>query len=63
MGTDFLGEIPLEMTIREASDNGRPIVASEPDGVHASAYRALADAVWSKVSGGPERVAPRIVIE
>ncbi len=42
MGLPFLGEIPLEMTIRESSDQGRPVVATEPDGAHARAYRAIA---------------------
>ncbi len=63
MATDFLGEIPLEMAIREGSDSGRPIVATDPDGPHAAAYRAIAEAVWSKLSGEPARTAPRIVIE
>ena len=36
-GIPFLGEIPLDIQIRETSDDGRPIVATEPDGVHAQA--------------------------
>ena len=36
-GIPFLGEIPLDMQIRETSDDGRPVVATEPDGVHAQA--------------------------
>ena len=63
MGVDFLGEIPLDMAIREGSDTGRPIVATEPDGAHAAAYRAIAEAVWAKLSGEPARTAPRIVID
>ena len=38
----FLGAIPLVMSIRENSDAGTPPVAAEPDGVEASAYRAIA---------------------
>ena len=63
MGTDFLGEIPLEMAIRAGSDDGQPIVATDPDGPHASAYRAIAETIWSRLSGAPARPAPRIVIE
>ncbi len=63
MDAEFLGEIPLEMAIREGSDGGRPIVATEPDGPHAAAYRAIAETVWAKVSGEPAHAAPRIVIE
>jgi ATP-binding protein involved in chromosome partitioning len=63
MGVRFLGEVPLDMAIREASDKGKPIVVAEPDGPHAAAYRAIADAVWEAVSGdGARRAAPRIVV-
>jgi len=64
MGTDFLGELPLHIAIRETSDGGRPIVVSAPDGEHAKAYRAIADKVWAKLAGaGAGRAAPRIVVE
>lgn len=62
LGVPFLGEIPLAMPIRETSDGGRPIVASDPDSAHAKAYVALARQVKAGLSG-PARVAPRIVIE
>ena len=62
MGVDFLGDIPLDMAIREGSDGGRPIVVAEPEGAHAKAYRAIADAIWNKVSGAG-REAPRIVVQ
>ncbi len=60
----FLGEIPLAMPIRELSDSGRPIVASEPDGPHAQAYLAIARQVRDALAGGgAARTPPRIVIE
>lgn len=62
LGVPFLGEIPLAMPIRETSDGGRPIVASDPDSAHAKAYVALARQVKAGLAG-PARVAPRIVIE
>jgi ATP-binding protein involved in chromosome partitioning len=62
MGVPFLGEVPLDMAIREASDAGKPIVVATPDGPHAAAYRAIADQVWNTVSGGAQRPAPRIVV-
>ncbi len=37
----FLGEIPLVMSIRETSDAGRPVVATNPDGPEAKAFRAI----------------------
>jgi ATP-binding protein involved in chromosome partitioning len=63
-GIPFLGEIPLDMNIRETSDDGRPIVAIEPESVHAARYIDIARGVWTAVvSGAASRPAPRIVIE
>jgi len=45
---DFLGEIPLDIQIRETSDSGHPIVDSKPDSEHAKAYLAIAENVWNK---------------
>ncbi|MDO9441279.1 MAG: Mrp/NBP35 family ATP-binding protein [Beijerinckiaceae bacterium] len=60
----FLGEVPLDMQIRETSDEGRPIVASDPDSAHAQIYKGIASTVWAALSQGTSaRAAPRIVIE
>ena len=50
MGTEFLGEIPLDIAIREAGDGGHPIVVSDPESDHAKAYRAIAEAIWEKAA-------------
>ena len=63
LGVPFLGEVPLHMTIREKSDAGLPVVATEPDGVHAKIYRDIAARVLEQIKGGPSRSAPKIVIE
>jgi ATP-binding protein involved in chromosome partitioning len=63
LGVDFLGEIPLVPSIRETSDAGTPIVAKEPNGPEARAFLELAAKVVEKISGGPVKQAPRIVIE
>ena len=64
LGVPFLGEIPLEMSIRETSDAGLPIVASQPDSPNAAAYRAIAAKVRDELdSGAAARPAPKIVIE
>ena len=64
LGVPFLGEVPLEMAIRETSDAGLPIVASQPDSPHAAAYRAIAENVRNAMAGGgSSKPAPRIVIE
>ena len=62
-GVPFLGEIPLHMTIREKSDSGLPVVATEPDGPHAKIYREIAGKVLAQIRGGATRAAPKIVIE
>ena len=38
----FLGEIPLDLSIRLAGDDGTPIVAARPDSPEARAFRAVA---------------------
>jgi ATP-binding protein involved in chromosome partitioning len=65
LGVAFLGEVPLHMTIRERSDSGLPVVATEPDGPHAAIYREIARRVLGEMRGGPaaDRQAPKIVIE
>jgi ATP-binding protein involved in chromosome partitioning len=63
LGVPFLGEVPLAMNIRETSDSGRPIVASDPDSAHAKAYLGIARQVMASMAGGAARAAPRIVIE
>jgi ATP-binding protein involved in chromosome partitioning len=62
LGVPFLGEVPLHMTIREKSDAGLPVVATEPDGPHAKAYCEIAARVRDQLKGSG-RAAPRIVIE
>ena len=65
LGVPFLGEVPLHMTIREKSDAGLPVVATEPDGPHAKIYRDIAVKVLEQIRGGAtaNRAAPKIVIE
>jgi ATP-binding protein involved in chromosome partitioning len=62
LGVPFLGEVPLDIAIRENSDAGKPVVATAPDGPHAQAYRNIAARVRESLSGG-SRAAPKIVIE
>src|SRR5471030_686076 len=65
LGVPFLGEVPLHMIIREKSDAGLPVVATEPDGPHAKIYRDIAAKVRDEIRGGASsgRTAPKIVIE
>src|SRR5690606_15312692 len=62
---DFLGEIPLHIAIRETSDAGRPIVATQPESPQARAYMELAARVAEKLEAlrsGGARKPPRIVV-
>ncbi|XP_036209465.1 iron-sulfur protein NUBPL isoform X2 [Myotis myotis] len=42
---DILGDIPLHLNIREASDTGQPIVFSQPESDEAKAYLRIAEEV------------------
>ncbi|TGP51373.1 iron-sulfur cluster carrier protein ApbC [bacterium M00.F.Ca.ET.159.01.1.1] len=66
LGVTFLGEVPLEMGIRESSDAGAPVVASKPDGAEAKIYRDVATKVWDRVQeerGAAEAAVPSIVFD
>jgi ATP-binding protein involved in chromosome partitioning len=49
LGVDFLGELPLDISLRISSDEGTPIVASEPEGALAQTYRAIAEKIKAKL--------------
>jgi ATP-binding protein involved in chromosome partitioning len=49
-GVDFLGALPLTMSIREQADSGRPTVVSDPDGAVAAVYKQIARKVAVKVA-------------
>ena len=42
LGLPFLGEIPLDLAIRLAGDEGTPITAAHPELAEAEAFRGLA---------------------
>ncbi|MCC2960664.1 iron-sulfur cluster carrier protein ApbC [Massilia sp. IC2-278] len=49
-GVDFLGALPLTMSIREQTDSGRPTVVADPDGPVAKVYKEIARKVAVKVA-------------
>lgn len=64
LDTEFLGEIPLDIAIRETSDAGQPLVVSRPQDPHAEIYRTIAARLWAKVQQEEgHRPAPRIVMQ
>ncbi len=66
LGVAFLGEVPLEMVIRETSDAGAPVVVSAPDGPQAKIYRDIAAKVLARLreeESGAAAATPAIVFE
>jgi ATP-binding protein involved in chromosome partitioning len=49
-GVDFLGKLPLTMSIREQTDSGCPTVVADPDGAVAAVYKQIARKVAIKVA-------------
>ncbi|MGM9426111.1 iron-sulfur cluster carrier protein ApbC [Hydrogenophaga sp. MI9] len=49
-GMDFLGELPLNMSIRVQADSGRPTVVADPDSEIAGIYRTVARQVAIKIA-------------
>src|SRR5665213_3037168 len=45
LAAPFLGEIPIEIALRQASDDGRPLVVTTPDSAASRAFLAIAEAV------------------
>lgn len=46
LGVPFLGEVPLTMELRAASDAGTPITARDPDGPLGQIYTRIARTLW-----------------
>jgi ATP-binding protein involved in chromosome partitioning len=49
-GMDYLGALPLAMSIREQADSGTPTVVAEPDSETAGLYKAIARQVAVKIA-------------
>ncbi len=51
LGVPFLGEVPLQMAIRETSDAGKPVLVGDPDGAESTIYRQIAQRLVEEVEG------------
>ena len=49
-GVEFLGALPLTMSIREQTDSGKPTVVADPDGPVAQIYKEIARKLAVKVA-------------
>jgi len=70
MAADFevelLGQLPLDMAIREQTDSGCPTVVADPDGVIAASYRLTARRMAARLAmqgRDYSKLFPKIVIE
>jgi ATP-binding protein involved in chromosome partitioning len=50
LGVPFMGSIPIYQPIREGSDNGVPLMISEPDSPASQAFMSAAERVAAQVS-------------
>jgi ATP-binding protein involved in chromosome partitioning len=62
MGIRFLGEVPIDLKVREGGDRGIPVVVGEPDGALAKAFTAVARNVAGAVSTEVVGKAPRLPV-
>jgi ATP-binding protein involved in chromosome partitioning len=51
-GVELLGQLPLDVRIREQADSGTPTVAADPEGELARAYRAIARKAAARLAYG-----------
>jgi ATP-binding protein involved in chromosome partitioning len=49
-GVDLLGQLPLDIGIREQADSGKPTVVSDPDGEVTAIYKSIARKVAVKIA-------------
>ena len=47
--TFILGELPIDPSIREGGDNGKPITYSKPDSEIAKRYLKSAEILWGEI--------------
>jgi len=63
VGAPFLGEIPIEVALRQACDDGRPLVIDGGETAAGRALMAAAEAVLDRLEHAALKPAPRIVFE
>lgn len=61
LGVPFLGEIPLNPTIREGGDTGAPVVVAMPESAEAQIFRNVADKVRLATEAAAEAM-PQMII-
>jgi len=65
-GTELLGQLPLDESIREQADSGKPTVVADPDGKAAEIYRRIARRCAVKIAESQKDMTskfPNIVVQ
>jgi ATP-binding protein involved in chromosome partitioning len=65
-GTELLGQLPLDESIQQQADSGRPTVVSDPDGEIAALYRKIARRAAVKIAESQRDMTgkfPNIVVQ
>jgi ATP-binding protein involved in chromosome partitioning len=65
-GIELLGSLPLDISIREQADSGKPTVVADPDGRIAETYRAIARRVAVRIAEQQKDMSlkfPNIVVQ
>jgi ATP-binding protein involved in chromosome partitioning len=65
-GTELLGQLPLDESIRSQADSGKPTVVSDPDGPLAAIYRKIARRAAVKIAESQKDMTskfPNIVVQ
>jgi ATP-binding protein involved in chromosome partitioning len=65
-GVELLGSLPLDISIREQADSGKPTVVADPDGRIAETYRAIARKVAVRIAERQKDMSlkfPNIVVQ
>ncbi len=63
MDIAFLGEVPLELSIRQGGDRGLPVVVGNPEGAEGVSFMELAKKVAQRISTeNAQRAAPTVTI-
>ena len=60
IGAPFLGEAPIDMALRQACDDGAPLVAVQPDHPASQRFIAMAALIAQSLKGDDARPAPSI---
>jgi ATP-binding protein involved in chromosome partitioning len=60
-GVPFLGEIPIDVALRESCDAGKPLVAAKPKHPVSTRFREIAEAALGNVAR-LNKPAPRIAV-